>query len=37
MALGYRKQFMSDMSNARAHVNQGQVRAPISVHLRRFW
>jgi len=37
MALGYRKQFMSDMSNARAHVNQGQMRAPISVHLRRFW
>jgi hypothetical protein len=35
--LGYRKQFTSDMSNARAHVNQGQVRAPISVHLRRFW
>jgi hypothetical protein len=37
MGLGYRKQFLSDMANARAHVNQGQVRAPISVHLRRFW
>jgi hypothetical protein len=36
-ALGYRKQFLSDCANARAHVNQGQVRAPISVHLRRFW
>jgi hypothetical protein len=36
-ALLYRKQFTSDMANARAHVNQGQVRAPISVHLRRYW
>jgi len=36
-ALMYRKQFMSDCANARAHVNQGQVRAPISVHLRRIW
>jgi len=33
----YRKQFLSDCANARAHVNAGQVRAPISVHLRRFW
>lgn len=37
MALGYRKQFLSDCANARAHVNAGQVRAPISVHLRRYW
>jgi hypothetical protein len=36
-ALGYRKQFLSDCANARAHVNAGQVRAPISVHLRRYW
>ena len=37
VALLYRKQFLSDCANARAHVNQGQVRAPISVHLRRIW
>lgn len=36
-ALMYRKQFLSDCANARAHVNQGQTRAPISVHLRRYW
>jgi hypothetical protein len=36
-AMVYRKQFLSDCANARAHVNQGQVRAPISVHMRRFW
>jgi hypothetical protein len=36
-ALLYRRQFLSDCANARAHVNQGQVRAPISVHLRRYW
>lgn len=37
MGLGYRKQFTSDCANARSHVNAGQVRAPISVHLRKFW
>jgi hypothetical protein len=37
MGLGYRKQFVSDIANARAHVNTGEVRAPISVHLRRYW
>jgi hypothetical protein len=36
-ALLYHKQFTSDISNARSHVNEGQVRAPISVHLRRYW
>lgn len=37
MALGYMKQFSADIANARAFVNEGQVRAPISVHLRRYW
>jgi len=36
-ALMYRKQFVSDIANARGHVNQAHMQAPISVHLRRFW
>jgi hypothetical protein len=37
VGLGYQKQFTSDKANVRAHVNQGQTHAPISVHLRRYW
>lgn len=37
MGVGYRKQFVADIANARSHVNQGHMQAPISVHLRRYW
>jgi len=35
--LGYYRQFSADCANARSFVNTGQVRAPISVHMRRYW
>jgi hypothetical protein len=37
LGIAYRRQFVADMANARSHVNQAHMQAPISVHLRRFW